>query len=414
MAKKVIDQVEVTGQRVLMRVDYNVPMEGDVISDDRRIRQSLESVRSVVDRGGKLVLMSHLGRPKGNGVEPEFSLAPIARLLGTLLQRDVTFAADCIGTAADKAVAAMKNGGVLLLENLRFRAAETLIDSAKKNPEKRPTAEQQAAIESFSAGLARHADIYCNNAFGTCHRKHVSMYDVPMRLGAGRRVCGHLVQKELKFLGEATTNPRRPFVAILGGAKVSDKIGVIERLLPRVDAILIGGAMSYTFYAAMGLGVGASLCERDKIDLARGLLDKAGTKLQLPQDSVCAAKLEAGAATSTHARSVPEGLMGLDIGPATAAAYAKQVESAATVLWNGPMGVFETPPFDAGTLAVARAMAKATQRGATTIVGGGDSAAAVDAAGLAESMSHISTGGGASLEYLERGSFATLDLLDEA
>jgi len=414
VAKKVIDQVDVSGRRVLMRVDYNVPMEGGAITDDRRIRQSLESVRSVVDRGGTLVLMSHLGRPKGKGVEPEFSLAPIARHLGTLLQRDVAFAADCVGPAAEQAVAAMKNGGVLLLENLRFHAAETLIDSAKKNPDKQPTAEQQAAIESFAAGLARHADIYCNNAFGTCHRRHVSMYDVPMRLGAGRRVCGHLVQKELKFLGEATTNPRRPFVAILGGAKVSDKIGVIERLLPRVDAILIGGAMSYTFYAAKGLGVGASLCERDKIDLARALLDKAGTKLHLPQDSVCAAKLEAGAATSTHAGSVPEGLMGLDVGPATAVAYAKQIESAATVLWNGPMGVFETPPFDAGTLAVARSMASATQRGATTIVGGGDSAAAVDAAGLAESMSHISTGGGASLEYLERGSFATLDLLDEA
>lgn len=414
MAKKVIDQVEVAGRRVLMRVDYNVPMEGGAITDDRRIRQSLESVRSVMDRGGKLVLISHLGRPKGKGIEPEFSLAPVARHLGKLLQRDATFATDCVGPVADEAVAALGNGGVLLLENLRFHAAETLIDSAKKNPDKKLTAEQQADIESFAAGLARHADLYCNNAFGTCHRKHVSMYDVPMRLGPGRRVCGHLVQKELKFLGEATTNPRRPFVAILGGAKVSDKIGVIERLLPRVDSILIGGAMSYTFHAAKGLGVGASLCERDKIDLARGLLEKAGTKLRLPQDSVCAAKLETGAATSIHAGHVPDGLMGLDIGPVTAAEYAKQIESAATVLWNGPMGVFETPPFDAGTLAVARALAKATQHGATTIVGGGDSAAAVDAAGLADSMSHISTGGGASLEYLERGSFATLDLLDDA
>ncbi len=414
MAKKTIDQADVRGRRVLMRVDFNVPLEGDRITDDRRLVQALPSIRSVLDRGGRLVLMSHLGRPAGTGPESAFTLAPVAKHLGKLLARTVTFAEDCIGPAADAAVAAVKDGEALLLENLRFHAAETLIDKAKKNPDKKPTPEQRGKIDAFAEGLVRHADLYCNDAFGTCHRQHVSMYDVPMRLGADRRVCGHLVQKELHFLGEALSRPVRPFIAVLGGAKVGDKIGVIENLLPKVDAILIGGAMTYTFLAAKGMRVGKSLCERDKLELARELLDKGGGKIRLPIDSVCAEKLEPNVPTKLISGEVPDGLAGFDIGPGTVLAFRDLLAAAKTIVWNGPMGVFETPPFDVGTMALARALADATERGATTIIGGGDSSAAVEAAGLSEKMTHISTGGGASLEFLEGKPFATIELLDDA
>jgi len=414
VAKRRIDQVDVKGRRVLMRVDFNVPIEDGRIGDDRRITQAMESIRSVIDRGGALVLMSHLGRPKGGGAEPEFSLEPVARHVGKLLGRPVGFAPDCVGPEADAAVGSLSGGGVIMLENLRFHAEETLIDSAKKNADKQPTPGQRAAIDAFAAGLARHGDLYCNNAFGTCHRRHASMYDVPMRMGAGRRVCGHLVARELAFLGDALARPERPFVAILGGAKVSDKIGVIENLIPKVDAILIGGAMAYTFLAAKGLGVGASLCEVDQRDLAESLMKKAGSKLRLPIDSNCGRELKAGCEARMCEGAIPEGWMGLDIGPGTIAAYSEQITSAKTIVWNGPMGVFETPPFDRGTLAIAQALAEATQRGATTIIGGGDSAAAVEAAGLAERMTHISTGGGASLEFLEGKAFATIEILDDA
>lgn len=413
MSKKTIDQVDVHDQRVLMRVDFNVPLENGKITDDRRIAMAMDSIRSVIDRSGKLILMSHLGRPKG-APSPEFSLKPIADHLAMLLGRPVAFAKDCIGDAADSAVAALAPGGVLLLENLRFHAEEDLIDKAKKNPDKKPTPDQAAAIKAFTAALAKNADIYCNNAFGTCHRKHVSMYDVPASLPAGKRVCGHLVQKELKFLDEALATPKRPFVAILGGAKVSDKIGVIENLLPKVDSILIGGAMAYTFFAARGEAIGSSLHEEDKLDLARSLMDKAAGKILLPTDSVCAQKLAAGVATTTAKGEIPVGLMGLDIGPETIAAYRKVIASAKTIVWNGPMGVFETPPFDVGTMAIAQALAEATDAGAVTIIGGGDSAAAVQAGGFADRITHISTGGGASLEFLEGKPFATIELLDEA
>jgi len=414
MSKKTIDQVAVSDKRVLMRVDFNVPLEGSRITDDRRVAQALPSIRSVMDRGGKLILMSHLGRPKGKGYEAELSLKPVADHLGKLLGKPAAFAKDCIGPEADGAVSALKAGGILLLENLRFHAEEDLIDKAKKNPDKKPTAEQATKIEAFATALAKHADIYCNDAFGTCHRKHVSMYDVPMKLGPGRRVCGFLVQKELKFLGEALSSPRRPFVAILGGAKVSDKIGVIESLLPKVDAILIGGAMAYTFLAAKGMSVGGSKHESDKLDLARSLLDKGVGKIRLPSDSVCAAKLEEGVSTSICAGAIGEGLLGLDIGPATVKAYADVLATAKTIVWNGPMGVFETPPFDKGTRAIAQILAEATGLGATTIIGGGDSAAAVEEAGLSAKMTHISTGGGASLEFLEGKPFKTIEILDEA
>ncbi len=412
MAKKTIDQADVNGQRVLMRVDFNVPLDGGQIGDDRRIVMTLESIRSVIDRGGKLILMSHLGRPKGQH-NAAMSLRPVAARLGELLDQPVAFAGECISDEADRAVAAVEPGGVLLLENLRFHAEENLIDKAKKNPDKKPTTEQVAAIDAFASALAKHADLYCNNAFGTCHRKHVSMYDVPATLGPGKRVCGHLVQKELRFLGQALAEPRRPFVAILGGAKVSDKIGVIENLLPKVDAILIGGGMAYTFFAAKGAEVGGSLCERDKLDLARLLLDKAKGKIHLPTDSICAKAIEANVETTTATDGIGVGLMGLDIGPATIAAYRDTISTAKTVVWNGPMGVFETPPFDLGTKAVAEALAEATRNGATTIIGGGDSAAAVEAAGVADVMTHISTGGGASLEFLEGKPFATIEILDD-
>lgn len=414
MAKKTIDQIPVENKRVLMRVDFNVPLEKGRITDDRRVTAALESIRSVIDRKGKLVLMSHLGRPAGKGPEPDLSLKPVAEHLGELLGKPVAFVEDCVGPKADAAVAALTAGSVLLLENLRFHKEEDLIDKAKKNPDKKPTPEQKSVIDAFATALAKHADLYCNNAFGTCHRKHVSMYDVPNKLGPGKRVCGHLVQKELRFLGDAMADPKRPFVAILGGAKVSDKIGVIESLLPKVDSILIGGAMAYTFLAAKGVAVGKSKYEADKQDLARALLDKAAGKLHLPTDSVCAAALEANAKTSVATGPIKGDLLGLDIGPATIEAYGRVIAGAKTIVWNGPMGVFETPPFDKGTLAIAKAVAQATDQGAISVIGGGDSAAAVEQADLANRMTHISTGGGASLEFLEGKPFATIDLLDEA
>jgi len=412
--KRTIDNINVVGQRVLMRVDFNVPLDADRITDDRRIALAIDDARSVIDRAGRLILMSHLGRPAGNGPEPELSLAPVACHLGELLGSEVQFVEDCVGNKADAAVDALGNGEVLLLENLRFHAEETLIDKARKNPDRKLTADQRSRIDAFAGTLARHADIYCNNAFGTCHRKHASMYDVPERLGPGRRVCGRLVEKELRYLGDALDQPTRPFIAVLGGAKVSDKIGVIEHLLKRTDAILIGGAMMFTFWAARGKPVGDSLCERDKLDLARGLLERAGDRLVLPGDCVCARELKPDAETRVENGAVPDGWMGFDIGPDARTAYADRLRKSKTIVWNGPMGVFETPPFDAGTRAVAQALAEATQSGATTIIGGGDSAAAVESAGLAGAMSHISTGGGASLAFLEGESFATIDLLDDA
>lgn len=413
MSKKSIPEADVAARRVLMRVDFNVPIEDGHITDDSRIVKALDSIRSVIDRGGRLILMSHLGRPKGKP-DPTLSLRPVAGHLSRLLETPVAFVDDCIGDKADRAATDLKAGEILLLENLRFHAAETLIDKAKNNPDGRPTAEQQQTIDTFAAALSQNADVYCNNAFGTCHRQHVSMYDVPQRLGPGRRVCGLLVEKELRFLGEALAEPRRPFVAILGGAKVSDKIAVIENLLPKVDAILIGGAMTYTFLAARGVDVGGSRCERDRLEFAADLLNQAGGRIRLPTDSVCAAAIERDVETTVITGPIDAGLMGLDIGPNTISAYGDVLRTANTVVWNGPMGVFETPPFDRGTLAIARALADATRRGATTIIGGGDSTAAVEAAGLADAMTHISTGGGASLEFLEGKPFATIDILDDA
>jgi phosphoglycerate kinase len=394
MAKKTVADVDVKGKRVLMRVDFNVPLDGSRITDDRRIAQALPTIKSVLDRGGRLILMSHLGRPKG-GPEPKYSLKPAAERLSQLLNKPVAFAEDCIGPAVEKAASELKDGQVLLLENLRFHK-----DEEKNNP-------------NFAQQLAKHGDVYVNDAFGTAHREHASTFGVPQALAGKPRVIGSLIQKELKFLGEAVSHPQRPFIAILGGAKVSDKIAVIEQLLDKADELLIGGAMAYTFFLAQGKEVGKSLVERDKVELAKELLAKAKGKIRLPVDNVVSNEMTDTAKTQIVEGNIPADLEGFDIGPKTAAAYVAAIGKAKTVIWNGPMGVFEKKPFAAGTLAVARAVAEATSKnGATTIIGGGDSAAAIEQMGLADKVSHVSTGGGASLEFLESGHFATLDILD--
>jgi len=398
MAKKTIDQVDVAGRRVLMRVDFNVPLdEKGAITDDRRIRLALPTINSVIQRGGRLILISHLGRPKGEGPEPAFSLRPAADRLGELLPDiDVRFVADdCIGDAAQQAVAALADGEVLVLENLRFHKAE------KKND------------EGFAQKLVAFADIYCNDAFGTAHRNHASMHAVPLAMAGKPRVAGFLLQKELQYLSETIEHARRPFVAVLGGAKVSDKLGAIENLIGRVDSILIGGAMAYTFLKSSGRAVGASLVEEDRLEDAARMLVEAGGKILLPTDHHCGRKPEASTPTKHFQNDIDDGWMGLDIGPKTIERYREAITAAKTVVWNGPMGVFEILPFDAGTRAVAEAVAAATGKGATSVIGGGDSAAAIEAFGLQEKVSHVSTGGGASLQMLEGRAFDSVELLDE-
>ncbi|MEX0655562.1 MAG: phosphoglycerate kinase [Phycisphaeraceae bacterium] len=400
MAKKTIADVEVTGKKVLMRVDFNVPLDGERITDDRRIRMALPSIRSVLDRSGSVILMSHLGRPKGAGPEPEFSLAPVAKRLGELLGRQVKFAPDCVGPEVEKLAGEMNTtGDVLLLENLRFYKQET-----KGDPE-------------FGGKLAKLGDIYCNNAFGTCHRDHASMVAVPQAMKAEGKpaVAGDLVEKEIAYLKEAIESPKRPFVAILGGAKVSDKIAVIDNLLQTCDKILIGGAMAYTFALAKGKKVGDSLVEKDKVDDAKRMLEAAGGKILLPVDTHCADDFGNPKQKQVVEGDIPDGFEGMDIGPKSIEQFTAAVADAKTIVWNGPMGVFEKPPFDAGTKAVAEAIAEATRANdATSIIGGGDSAAAIEIMGLADKVSHVSTGGGASLEMLEGKKFNSVELLDEA
>jgi phosphoglycerate kinase len=399
MAKKTIDQVDVAGRRVLMRVDFNIPLdeEGN-ITDDRRIRMALPTIRSVIERGGRLILMSHLGRPKGEGPEPSFSLRPAAERLRELLpDTEVRFVPDdCVGEEARHAVDALSDGEILLLENLRFHK------------------EEKANDDGFARKLAAFGDIYCNDAFGTAHRNHASMHAVPRAMEGKPRVAGFLLQKELRYLAETIEHARRPFVAVLGGAKVSDKLGAIENLIDRVDTILIGGAMAYTFLKASGQSVGSSLIEDDRLDDAARMLKEAGGKLRLPLDHECGRKPEAGTPTKRFTGEIEDGWMGLDIGPDTVDRYRRTIGEAKTIVWNGPMGVFEVPPFDAGTRAVAEAIAAATGKGAVSVIGGGDSAAAIEAFGLEEKVSHVSTGGGASLQMLEGRSFDSVDLLDEA
>ncbi len=393
-SKKTVADIDPKGKRVLMRVDFNVPIEAGKIGDDRRITQALPTIKNIVDRGGRLVLMSHLGRPKG-GPEAKYSLKPVAERLSQLLGKNVGFADDCIGVATEQAVSALKDGDVLLLENLRFHKEEE-----KNEP-------------NFAKSLAKLADIYVNDAFGTAHREHASTFGAAQALQGKPRVIGFLIQKELKFLGEAISKPLRPFVAILGGAKVSDKINVIEQLLGKCDTLLIGGAMAYTFFLAQGKEVGKSLVERDKVELAKSLLAKANGKIKLPVDTVISDKMSDDAVTQIVEGNIPADLEGFDIGPKTQVIYKAEVAKAKTIVWNGPMGVFEKKPFAAGTKAIAEAVAEATAKhGAVTIIGGGDSAAAIEQMGLSEKVSHVSTGGGASLEFLENGHFTTLDILD--
>lgn len=378
-----------------MRVDFNVPQDDDGnITDDRRIRMALPTIESVLKRGGKLVLCSHLGRPKGKGIEPAYTLRPTAIRLGELLGKSVAFAHDTVGESARETITALKSGDVCVLENLRFNAGEKDGDAG------------------FASILAGWADIYCNDAFGTCHRADASMVAVPRAMGSKPKVSGFLVAKEIQYLSDVLAKPERPFVAILGGAKVSDKINVINNLLGICDKVLVGGAMAYTFSLAQGGKVGKSLVEPDKIELAKTLIQKGGNKLQLPVDTHCGDAFSSDCNKQVVAAgAIPDGWEGLDIGPATAKLYADIVRNAKTVVWNGPMGVFEMPPFDEGTKAVANAVADSS---AISIIGGGDSAAAVEQLGFADQVTHVSTGGGASLAMLEGERFEAVDLLDEA
>jgi phosphoglycerate kinase len=377
-----ISDLDLAGKRVFIRVDFNVPIKNGVIGDDTRIKASLPTIKYALDKGATVILASHLGRPKGK-VAPEFSLQPIVGRLSELLGRKVVFASDCIGEPAQKAVSeAQKGDKVALLENLRFHAEEEKDDAA------------------FAKQLASLADLYVNDAFGSAHRAHASVHAMVRAMGKG--AAGFLMDKELKYLGEAVNSPVRPFVAIIGGAKVSDKIEVIENLLTKVDTLLIGGAMAYTFFKSQGLPVGKSLVEDDRLDSAKDVTARAkqrGVALELPIDHVVAPRLEAGAPTEVLSVSDPAigDRMGLDIGPKTAEKFASILGGAHTVVWNGPMGVFEIPEFARGTEAVARAVAAVK---GTTVVGGGDSISAINKMGVADKITHISTGGGASLEFL--------------
>ncbi len=393
MAKKQIGDVDVKGKKVIMRVDFNVPLDGETITDDRRIRMALPSIKSVTDRGGQLILMSHLGRPKGEPGDEKFSLKPTAVRLGELLGKEVAFATDTVGEDAKAKVAGLTDGGVVVLENLRFNKGEKKGD------------------EAFAKELADMADIYCNDAFGTCHRTDASMVAVPKAMGDKPKVVGFLVAKEIEYLTDAISNPTRPFVAVLGGAKVSDKINVIQNLLTICDKVLIGGAMAYTFSLAQGQQVGKSLVEPEKVDLAKELLEKGKDKIVLPVDVHCGDDFKGDCNKQVvEAGKIPDDYEGLDVGPKTAENFAEVVKNAKTVVWNGPMGVFEMPPFDAGTKAIAQAMADGD---GTTIVGGGDSAAAIEQMGFSDKVSHVSTGGGASLAMLEGAKFEAVELLDD-
>ena len=416
MATQTVADIDVAGRKVLMRVDFNVPIADGKVGDDNRIVQALPSIRHVVDAGGRLILMSHLGRPEGKGFEADFSLKPVADRLGELLGRPVTLGPpEVVGPAAEKFVAAMKDGDVVLLENLRFDAGETMPDKAKKSPLGKLTAEQEQTHQQLVDALAALGEVYVNDAFGTCHRKHASMYGAAKAIQAkgGPAVAGFLVEKEIRYLREAVESPARPFVAVLGGAKVSDKIKLISALLEKVDRILIGGAMAYTLLKARGAAVGKSLVEADQVEEMKALLAKAGEKILLPCDHVATDDFDAGAPVSVGGADIPDGLMGMDIGPETVKAFAAAIAQAGTVVWNGPMGVFEKAAYAAGTQAVAEAAARATEAGAVTVIGGGDSAAAVEQMGLKDKMTHVSTGGGASLTYLEGKPMPPIEVLDQ-
>jgi len=385
MNKLTVEDLDLKGRRVLMRVDFNVPLEGGRVANDTRIRAALPTINYVSNAGGKLILMSHLGRPKGKRV-PEMSLKPCVEVLNSLLGKKVQFADDCIGEAAETAVASLGAGDILLLENLRFHQEET-----DNDPE-------------FAAKLAKLGDVYVNDAFGTAHRAHASTEGITHHIS--QCAAGFLMMKELTYLGGVMADPQKPFVAILGGAKISGKIDILSNLLPRVDKIIIGGGMTYTFFKAQGKQIGKSLLEEDKINLARELLEQGAEKIILPVDCMVTDIFDfdarkVGALAAVAAEAIPADKFSLDIGPKTIEKFQSILHNAKTVVWNGPMGVFEIEASAKGTYAIAKALADATANGATTVIGGGDSAAAIDKAGLADSVSHVSTGGGASLEFME-------------
>ncbi|MGH7516571.1 MAG: phosphoglycerate kinase [Gemmatimonadales bacterium] len=391
---KQLDPAALDGRRALVRVDFNVPIRNGQVADDTRIRAAMPTIRYLRERGARVVLLSHLGRPRG-GPDPAFSLAPVVHALEGILGAPVTFLADPLSDDAVTASRQMPRGGVAVAENTRFYPGEETNDA------------------ELARKFAALGDLYVNDAFGSAHRAHASTEAVARILKPA--VSGFLMEQELKYLGEALNQPTRPFVAVLGGAKISGKIDLIEALLPKVDEILIGGAMACTFFKAMGLETGTSLVEAERLDVAKALIQKAGRKLVLPSGAVVGQKLEPGTRTQTvHRDGIPPGWAMYDIDPLTEQDYAAIIEPAGTVVWNGPMGVFETPPFDHGTFAIAHAMARATERGAVTVVGGGDSAAAVADAGLAEKMTHVSTGGGAALEFLEGKELPGVAALDDA
>ena len=411
MAKKTVADIDVKGKKVLMRCDFNVPLDENCnITSDKRIVAALPSIKKVLEGGASVILMSHLGRPEGQK-NPKESLFPVAKRLSELLGKDVIFADDCIGCDVDAKAKALKPGQVMLLENLRFHKEEEIKDKKAKDDTK-----LKEAKENFAKKLAALADIYVDDAFGTAHRDNASMLTVPQMMKGKPRVIGFLIEAELKFLGDTVNNPQKPFFAILGGAKVSDKLGVIENLMKKVNGILIGGAMAYTFFKAQGKSIGNSLCENDFIDKAKELLGKAkemNCEIILPVDTVIAQELKEGAKNKVVEGNIDDGWQGFDIGPRTRKLFAGKIKTAKTIIWNGPMGVFEMPPFDEGTKAVAMAVAEATDKGARSVIGGGDSASAIKKLGLNKRVSHVSTGGGASLEFLEGKPFKAIEILDE-
>ncbi len=411
MAKKTVADIDVQGKKVLMRCDFNVPLDEDCnITSDDRIIKALPTIKNILDRGGALILMSHLGRPSGER-DDKLSLAPVAKRLSELLGKEVIFAEDCIGPETREKAQALKAGDCMLLENLRFHKEETIKDKAAKED-----TQLRQAKDDFAKELADLADIYVDDAFGTAHRDNASMYTVPAVMEGKPRVIGFLIEKELMFLGKTLSEPEKPFVAILGGAKVSDKIGVIENLIDKVDCILIGGAMAYTFFKADGRDIGESLCEDGFLDKATELVKQAkdaDCEMVFPVDNVVAQKLEPGAENKVVGIDIESDWKGVDIGPESRKLFAEKLDGAKTIVWNGPMGVFEMPPFDEGTKDVALAVAEATVKGARSVIGGGDSASAVEKLGLEDKISHISTGGGASLEFLEGKKFLCLEILDE-
>ena len=416
MNKMTLRDVDLKGKRVIMRVDFNVPVKEGVIKDDTRIKGALPSIKYVLDNGGKLILMSHMGRPDEKGITPDNSMKIVADYLSKLLGKPITFVPDC--AKADAEVAAMKDGDIVMLENTRYHKEEQAKCKQKDGESDADFKARKAALKEqqkeLAKKLASYGDIFCNDAFGTAHRAHASTAVITKYIGTS--VSGFLLEKEIEYLGNAVENPIRPFVAILGGAKVSDKLAVVNNLLTKVNTLIIGGGMAYTFLKAEGHKIGSSLCEDDQLQYAKDMIAKAkelGVAFLLPVDTVAADKFAEDANTQIVGQDIPDGWMGLDIGPKTVELYSDAIKSAKTVVWNGPMGVFEMEKFNKGTFGVCAAVAEVKANGGISIIGGGDSVAAVNKSGLADKMSHISTGGGASLEYLEGKVLPGVDALTD-